>query len=130
MPDGASGRLDLRGRWPADARSVLRANAFRDWLWFGTHRPLTGGRRETFEIVVGRCATPGSPGVLVEILNAVLRGRPTDEHRHSASRNFRDLDGAPGPAPTAERWADRLAEGRRTGRVTPTGHIIWGPRGL
>jgi hypothetical protein len=113
-----------------DARSVLHANAYRDWLWFGTHHALGAAQREAFAAVVGRHARADRPLPLLDILDAVAHGRPTDEHQAVACRNFRDLNGRPGPAPTAELWADRLAEGRRTGKVTATGTIAWGSRGL
>ncbi|WP_026909450.1 hypothetical protein [Patulibacter minatonensis] len=112
-----------------DARTVLRANAFRDWLWFGTHHPLDDAQLEVFTAVVGHRRAPTRAPVL-EILDAVAHGRPTREHRDLARRPFPDLGGRPGPAPTEELWAARLADGRRTGRVAADGTVAWGSRGL
>jgi hypothetical protein len=113
-----------------DARSVLHANAYRDWLWFGTHHTLNPAQCHAFSAVVGRQATIRHPLPLQKILDAVAHDQPIDEYQAAARLNFRDLDGQPGPAPTADLWAERLAEGRRTGRVTATGAIAWGSRGL
>lgn len=112
------------------ARSILQANAFRDWLWVGTHEPLDAIQRRAFALVIGRYAQMRPRLPLVEIRDAVERGQPTDEHRSRARRNFPDLNGRPGPAPTHELWTQRLDEGRRSGRVSPTGTIAWTSRGL
>lgn len=113
-----------------DARSVLEANAYRDWLWTGTHCPLSSAELEVFSAVVGRRAHLRHPLPLVEILKAVARGQPTDEHRRVACRHFPDLDGKPGPAPTEELWDQRTEQGRRAGRVSVNGIVSWTSRGL
>lgn len=113
-----------------DARSVLHANAYRDWLWFGTHHRLSDAQRQAFAAVVGRYAGSRHPLPLTEILDRVANGHPLDEYGWVSDRNFRDLDGRPGPAPTAELWSSRLAEARQAGRVSPTGQISWTSRGL
>lgn len=112
------------------ARSVLHANAFRDWLWTGTHKQLDPAQKRAFALVVGRRTGPGRRLPLTEILDAVQHDRTTEQHRSLAARNFPDLDGRPGLAPTPDLWAARLEEGRRSGRVSRTGEIDWTSRGL
>lgn len=112
------------------ARSVVLANAFRDWLWFGTHRTLTDVQFEVFDLLMTHRQVPARAVAVVEAIDGVRRREPTDQHRRTAERSFAGLGGRPGPAPTAELWAQRLAAGRDAGLIAPDGTITWGSRGL